>query len=424
MGRPRKCWSKPIGAHGHTVVICERKPNGPLSLRWWMAGGNGGSGQWKWKSLKHSDRELAEQAAREVSAQLLAQTIGEQTGALPLAELFARYESDVSAHKRGTGAAEDARRIALWQHFLGGALDVRALDHPTIDRFVRERRAGRIQPWAEERTGDAKLARKRRLAATPSARAVGADIVFLLAALNWATKVRRANGSPLLVSNPLRGYVVPQNKNPRRPLATYDRWLRVREHADAGDPQRLFGSFMDLVEGLGWRVSAICGLLASDINRAATPNAPHGSILKRAALDKEQVQMWVPMSHPVRAAVDHLRELHLAAARPVIGDVPLFPSAKATCGAMARPWSRWHARDLLERAEQKAGLEPLEGSDFHAYRRAWASARKEMSAVDVAATGGWRDLRSLERCYTLPDEATMLRVMTTATKVREAVASP
>jgi hypothetical protein len=103
----------------------------------------------------------------------------------------------------------------------------------------------------------------------------------------------------------------------------------------------------------------------------------------------------------------------------VIGDVPLFPSAKA----IARPWSRWHARDLLERAERKAGLEPLQGSDFHAYRRAWASARKDMSAVDVAATGGWRDLRSLERCYTLPDEATILRVMTTTAKIRDVSAN-
>jgi hypothetical protein len=75
---------------------------------------------------------------------------------------------------------------------------------------------------------------------------------------------------------------------------------------------------------------------------------------------------------------------------------------------------------LLERAERLAELPHQEGGDFHPYRRAWASARKDLPLVDVALCGGWRDLRSLENCYTLPDSKTILRVVTTATKIRNA----
>jgi len=60
----------------------------------------------------------------------------------------------------------------------------------------------------------------------------------------------------------------------------------------------------------------------------------------------------VPLSKDARAALDRL---------PTIGGY-LFANVEG------KAWSRWHARDLLERAEKLAELEPLEGSDFHAYR--------------------------------------------------------
>ena len=37
-------------------------------------------------------------------------------------------------------------------------------------------------------------------------------------------------------------------KNPRRPIATFDRYLAVRKHSDVVDAQGLFGAFMDLIE--------------------------------------------------------------------------------------------------------------------------------------------------------------------------------
>jgi hypothetical protein len=53
----------------------------------------------------------------------------------------------------------------------------------------------------------------------------------------------------------------------------------------------------------------------------------------------------------------------------------------------------------------------LEGSAFHAYRRAWATARKHLPLKDVAAAGGWKSTETLLRCYTQTDEETILAVV-------------
>jgi hypothetical protein len=103
----------------------------------------------------------------------------------------------------------------------------------------------------------------------------------------------------------------------------------------------------------------------------------------------------------------------------VIGARPLFPAPKSKRGRAAAPWSRYHARDLLERAETAAELKPLDGGDFHAYRRKWGTERKHLPAADVAHAGGWRDLRSLERSYQRVDDETLLAVVTERRKLRD-----
>jgi integrase len=124
------------------------------------------------------------------------------------------------------------------------------------------------------------------------------------------------------------------------------------------------------------------------------------------------------MSEDVRAAIDKVLAIN-----PAIGEWPLFPAPRAKAsaepGAMPKPWSRHHARKLLARAEKKAELAALDGSDFHAYRRKWATERKHLPAKDVALAGGWRDLRTLETAYTQADDATVLAVVTEPRKLRE-----
>lgn len=400
MARPRKLWSQKVGGYGHTVTVCERQPGGPIYLRWWDAtrpGKNGGN--FAWKSLGHTDKTRATEQAKELAAQLLGALEAARKGRLTLVDLLARYERDVSAHKKGAQPAEDRRRIALWTKYLGPLRDARTIDFPTLDRFVRDRKAGRITVEGHE------------LAAKVGERAIDADLVFLNSALNYGTRVMTPEGNRLLSENPMRGYARPRPKNVKRPVATYDRYLKVRAKADDADPQRLFASFLDLVESLGWRVSAICQLRASDVDRSANDLAPFGRIRKRGETDKEGVEMWVPLAREAREALDRIQTQN-----PVIGDRYLFPAPKDA----RKPWTRWHARDLLERAEKAADVGHLSGGDFHPYRRAWATERKHLPAVDVAAAGGWRDLRSLERCYTHADPRTILDVVTSPTKLRDA----
>jgi integrase len=412
MGRRAKVWSVTVGGYGHTVTACERRPGGPLSLRWWdsTAGKNGSPA---WRPLGHTDKALAEQQAREFSGELLNAVKSAQSPRITALELLARYDAEVTAFRKPTQAREERRRIEMWQVVLGGR-EARAIDFPTLDAFVRDRAAGTIKVAGYKLTAPGRKLRNGKVSAGPSATTIGADIVFLNTVLNWATRVMLPNGTRLLAENPIRGYTIPKNKNPKQPVATYDRFLAVRECAAAVDPQGLFGYFLDLVESLGWRVSAICGLWASDIDRRADENAPFGRLKKRGELDKEGVDMWVPLSRPSRVALDAILSIN-----PTINDLPIFPAPKTRRGDRPGSWTRFHARNLLRRAEKKAGVTALEGGDFHPYRRKWSTERKHLPVRDVAEAGGWRDLRSLERSYQKADAATMLAVVTEPKKLRD-----
>ena len=226
-----------------------------------------------------------------------------------------------------------------------------------------------------------------KLSGKPGNRAIASDLEFLRAALNHACTVKRPNGEPLLRANPM-GYgktayklpAVPDDEK-KRPIVSHDRFKKILAKADEIDAQRLFG-------GLGWRVSAICALRASDVDLTAIPNvAPHGRIHRRAESDKMGRDRWIPMSGSVRAGIDRIRALN-----PAIGDWPLFPAPRATTeipqGEIPKAWTRHYARALVERAEKAAKLSKITGGDFHPYRRKWATERKHLPDVDVARAGG------------------------------------
>lgn len=407
MGRRRKKrWTMTVGERGYQVTVCQRYAS-VLSMYYW----DPQKKKPRWKSLRHNDRTLAEQEAKELAGQLLATGTAPARHTLPLAELFARYEQEKSRFKKGLGLREDRRRMELWQTFLGNDWDVNTLDHATLDRFVAERRAGLIElPPLPPRPTKSKLKkarpRRRRLGARPSDTTIGADIVFLQAVLNWATTVKLKNRSHLLSENPIRGYRILRNKRPRRPIATYDRYLKLREVADQVHPR--FGAFLDLVEALGWRVSAIAQLRGEDVDRRDRPGAPHGRIRKRGEVDKEGVEMWVPLSTGARAVLDRI---------PVLGG-PLFPKARKP----HESWDRWYPTELLRKAEKIAKVEHLEHGAWHPFRRKWATERKHLPIQDVAQAGGWspNDLRTLQTIYQVADDETLLAVVSEPRKLREA----
>lgn len=410
MGRKAKAmlWSVTVGGYGHTVKACERRPGGTLHLCSWDSAKRNHS----WTSLGHRDRERAEQQARELSGQLLNAAHAVRSRHVTVVELLARYEIEVVAFKKPQHASDDKRRIELWQTVLGNR-EVRSIDFPTMNRFVRDRQAGKIKIEGRKLSTPGRKLKNGKVSHGPNATTIGADIVFLQSVFNWALTVKLADGTRLLTENPIHGYARPKNPNPRQPVATYDRFLKVRAKADEVDP--LFGSFMDLVEGLGWRVSAICKLQRTDLDRQRTEDAPHGLIRKSAENDKENVEQWIPLSESTRAAVDRILEVN-----PVIGDLYLFPAPKRRETDRPGPWSRFYARDLLYRAEKKAKVPHLDGGAFHPYRRKWSTERKHLPTADVQLAGGWKDARSLERSYQKADAKTVLRVMTEPTKLRDA----
>lgn len=395
MSKRKKLWSLTVGGYGYSVRIYERRPGGALYLRFWDPLIKG----WVKESQEHTDREVAEKDARELSGTLLAAGTAAAQGKLTVSALLNRYERERSRHKKGIQPKEDARRIAIWSAFLLPTRDVRTIDFPTLDAFVRARRAGGI------------VVKDHELAKSPNDTTIGADIVFLQAALNWATLVTLEDGSRLLATNPIARYARPSNKHPNRPIATYDRYLKLRKVANSIDSQKVFGEFLDLVESLGWRVSALCQLKASDIDRTKLETSPYGRLRKRAESDKEGVEMWVPLPKLARQALDRVMKRTRA-----IGDRWIFPAPKVKDQCWTKRW----ASELLDRAEKKAGLDHVKGSAFHAFRRKWATERKALPAADVAMAGGWRDTKTLEAVYQQSDELTMLAVMMEPRKLREA----
>lgn len=112
-------------------------------------------------------------------------------------------------------------------------------------------------------------------------------------------------------------------------------------------------------------------------------------------------QRWrCPISEEVREA--------LAAAlkkRQRVGPGPIFPGPRnRKIPNLYQVASAW-----LREAEKLAKLQPQKGTLWHAYRRLWASARKDLPVVDVAQAGGWKSLAALKLAYQRPDDETMLR---------------
>ena len=165
---------------------------------------------------------------------------------------------------------------------------------------------------------------------------------------------------------------------------------------------------LDIINGTGRRLSAVCQLRYHDFRLNV---GPHGSIRWPAETDKMGRETVVPVSENVRGALDRiLRE------RPGIGDLPLFPSPEDP----SVPMTRHLADKWLRKAEELAGLEPLKGSLWHAYRRKWATERKHLPDVDVAQAGGWKSTHALKASYQQADADTMLRVVEGGAELREA----
>ena len=247
------------------------------------------------------------------------------------------------------------------------------------------------------------------------------DLQFLNAVFNWASDWKTDRGPYLMKENPVRGFPVPKEKNPKRPVATWDRYEAIRAKSDEVAmeirsssryvAQRSYLSeILDLAVATGRRISAVCALRFFDLRLTRTGSSPFGSLRWPADTDKAGKESTVPLNRLGRSAVDRILQ-----ERPGLGNAPLFPSPANP----HQPVTRHLADKWLRRAERLADVQPHKGGLWHPFRRMWATSRKDLPAQDVAKAGGWSTVRMVEEVYTQADEKTTLSVVLHEAQVRE-----
>lgn len=406
-----------VGSKPHTVRVYRRKGRNNLYIRVWDPTKRDGKGDWRSRSLGHADVQRAKEEAAELHAKLVRGEKALREGTVPLSRLFALYRKHRSPQKGERERKADARRVEMWTRVLGPEKNPREITRAEWERFIGRRSAGEIDARGRPEGHPDHKGRE------VGARTVERDLRFLLAVLNWAADWRTEEGY-LLPENPCRGYPVPTEKNPSRPIATDERVAAIREAAplvtmevrwggEAEEVTSHLPAIFDLAVETGRRLSSILDLRYSDL---LPETGPHGSLRWRADADKEGRESVVPLSPRARRALDahgaRMRRLGLRG----IGDAPLFPAP----GDPAEPVDRHLPDRWLREAETLAEVEPHDGSLWHAYRRRWATVRKHLSATDVAEAGGWAGPETLQRVYQQADPETMYKVVTSGGELREA----
>jgi integrase len=416
----RKRWSKIVEKHGVRVRLFERR--GVIYRDVTLGRTVSATGEPRTthdiKSMKHGDRQLAEDQARTLAERIAeARLTGVRPDTLTLGQLFAAYRRDRIPHLTAARQREATARTTMFTDAWCGELPVRDLAQSHVDHYCELRRSGGL--IAPGKRVDEEGRRRRGGKRPQRIRDGGLDAEFrwLRSVFNWATGFR-CNGRRLLVENPISGLTWPREKNPRRPVASHQRFTVTTERANTVDPAGRLRCILALARYTGRRESAICALRAEDLllsddriraalaaegmDEGLAKYMPAGAIRWRADADKGGYLFVSPISRGAREAINaYLR------ANPRMGDVPLFPAPSNPTESMRRATvAKW-----LLRAEQKAGLPKLVGGTFHPYRRLWATERKGLPAEDVAAAGGWRDTHALRTSYLQPDPVTVLRVV-------------
>lgn len=390
-------WSHSEGQRPNKVTVFERRPGGNLYVRVWDASLREGRGGWRKRSLKHKDRERAKTYAKEQAGKLAAGDEGLRSGQQTLARLFALYKRYRTPKKGEREQRADVRRIELWSRFLGGKKDPHRITRAEWERFIERRRSGAIDargnPVSEEDRRPVRI------------RTIEVDLRFLLAVLRWGTTWGVGEGSNLLGLDAVPAYDIPTEKNPRRAVATQDRLERTMEVA--ADVHPYLPTLLALANGTGRRIGAIRQLQYSDL---LADHGRHGHLRFRADSDKMGFDSTFPLTRELRRVVDRHVQAH-----PGIGDAPMF----AASGDPSKPVTRYRVDRWLRVAERKAGLNPLPGKLWHAYRAKFATEMLDEPDRVVAALGGWKTPRTLD-IYQQPDEGAMLRALERRRELREA----
>ena len=391
-------WTRSLGERGLRVRLFQKRRDGPFYRAVWVPGR--GRNQ---APLGTADRHEADRLGRLLLAELLNREELKIGGPLTLETLWTRFarESPAFLDNALRTLADAQARARTLLGFFGTACVVDSLSARDQAAYAAARRAGGIKL-----SNDA-ITRPVR------ARSVEADLILLHTMLSWATTVREPDGRRLLQSHPLAGVRRVREQNPRRPLATWERFQSTRNALKAlrsaaettEEATRWLKVELALVlaEATGRRLGSIRQLRWDDIDFTR-------SVIRwRAEADKKRRESVVPVPESL---LGELREF-----RRELGAVAGWIFAAET--APTQPMDRHLFDKWLMVAERVARLPKLEGGLWHPYRRKWATERKHLPLTDVAAAGGWKDTETLLTCYQQPDNETLLAVMSEQRKVRE-----
>jgi integrase len=384
----------PVGERPHTVTVVERKPGGVLYMRMRDPTTN----RYRYRSTETRDKRKAKAMAHREHVNLVEGLSNIAQGKVTYAQVFALYLEHQTPRKKSEGERKaDKRRADMFTLQFGGTADPHVIAVRDWRRFIDARLSGEIDARGEPQA-EPKPVR---------ARTVEADCKWLRWVFNWAAKWRTPAGHYLMRENPIRGFELPREENPRREVATHNRYEAVLAVADQIGED--FRDLLDLVHETGRRITPVCTLRYSDLR--LNDGTPHGSIVWPAQTDKMTRRRDAMLSPSARAAINRV-----PARRPGIGDAYLFPHPRRGGEAI----TRYIARTWMVRAEKLAELEPLDGTLWHAYRRKWVTERKYLPDPDVARMGGWKSIEAMKMAYQHADPETSYRVLSEPRRLREA----
>lgn len=359
--RRQKCWSYKTGERGRNRVRAyEDGRDGRLYLEWReQVEDEAGDLVTKKKRalLDTTDRGAAKKRADTLAAEFASI---EQEGRSPLsiARLLTLYTKERTPEKGVSKQEHDRRARRIWVTFLDTQPEPerRSSRHPSTfdridwDRFIEQRRDGRIPGWGPVR-----------------ARQIAYDLKYLVAVLNWALGASGQDGKPYLARNPWSGDIrrsqswpMPKEARPRRPQMTDT----LREQLSAHGPWQ-FGLALWLGRLTVSRNSSVRRLRWSDLD------LDRETVRWPGQFDKNGQEVEVPLpSEAVR----------LLRAAPVrgIGDAWVFASATDPSRPAPRhtfqTWLRRAKKALLKSIEDEGQREQMRrrlvGLGFHGEKRA------------------------------------------------------
>ena len=152
------------------------------------------------RSLGHREWVRAKKQADQFAAGFAGPDLNGKAEAEPepltLGGLLDIYGAEVTPTKGAHTRGHDRAATHMFLRFFGRNRDPATLSQRDWDRFIRERRSGRIGPSGRP----------------VSDRTVEYDLKFLIAVLNWAARSRDELGRLLLNRNPLKGFRKPAEK--------------------------------------------------------------------------------------------------------------------------------------------------------------------------------------------------------------------